>query len=176
MCRSQPLSLAAYSGGMSELARIEKWANALIALHLDESWSFGFDSAKRRVGACHYSSKRITVSRYLVPLLDDDEIHQTLLHEVAHAMTGPTEGHGATWKRTARDLGYEGDVRHPGPGAVDVAPWVGRCPNGHEMYRFKRPNRDTSCGKCSRSYNPAFLLEWSYREITAGMRRSARAR
>ncbi len=115
MCRSESPSFAAYSGGMSELARIEKWANALIALHLDESWSFGFDSAKRRVGACHYSSKRITVSRYLVPLLDDDEIHQTLLHEVAHAMTGPTEGHGAAWKRTARDLGYEGDVRHPGP-------------------------------------------------------------
>ncbi|MFM6974890.1 MAG: SprT-like domain-containing protein [Agromyces sp.] len=160
---------------MSDVQRIETWARALIALYLDDSWSFGFDSAKRRVGACNYSTKRITVSRYFVPILDDDEIHQTLLHEVAHAMTGPAEGHGAHWLRTARELGYEGDARHHGPGAVDVAPWVGRCPNGHEVYRFREPKRDTSCGSCSRSFNRAFLLEWNYREITASMRRAARA-
>ena len=161
---------------MSERARIEVWANALIALYLDDSWTFGFDSAKRRVGACNYTAKRITISRYLVPLLDDDDIHQTLLHEVAHAMTGAQAGHGPEWERAARQIGYIGDVRHPGAGAIDMAPWVGRCPNGHETYRFKKPQRDSSCGKCSRAYNPDFLLDWSYREITAGMRRAARAR
>ena len=160
---------------VSDLARIEIWANALIRLHLDPSWTFGFDSAKRRVGACNYASKRITVSRYLVPLLDDDEIHQTLLHEVAHALTGAEVGHGPEWQRIARELGYDGDVRHPGPGAIEIAPWVGRCPNGHETYRFREPDRHSSCGKCSRSFDPKFLLEWSYREITPGMRRAARA-
>ncbi|MEO7374544.1 MAG: M48 family peptidase, partial [Terrimesophilobacter sp.] len=51
---------------MAELARVRRWADALIALHLDAMvWSFGFDNAKTRAGLCNYSSKRITVSRYL---------------------------------------------------------------------------------------------------------------
>ncbi|HLP23398.1 MAG TPA: SprT-like domain-containing protein [Microbacteriaceae bacterium] len=160
---------------MSDLQRIETWAQALIRLHLDSSWSFGFDSAKRRVGACHYASRRITVSRYFVPLLDDDDIHQTLLHEVAHALCGPEAGHGSRWQSTARDLGYVGGTRHDGPAANAVAPWIGRCPNGHEVFRFRAPNRDTSCGKCARGFDRAFLLRWEYREITSAERRAARA-
>ena len=62
------------------------WADALIARHLDPSWSFGFDNAKRRAGLCDYTRKRISVSRYLAARHDDDANHQTLLHEVAHAI------------------------------------------------------------------------------------------
>lgn len=160
---------------MSDADRVETWARALIRLHLDDSWSFGFDSAKRRVGACHYATRRITISRYFVPLLSDDEIHQTLLHEVAHALAGPDAGHGSAWRTIARDLGYEGGARHDGPAATSVAPWVGHCPNGHEVYRFRAPQRDTSCGQCSRGFNRAFLLQWTRREVTASMRRTARA-
>ena len=160
---------------MSDLARIEIWARALIRLHLDETWSFGFDSAKRRLGACHYQAKRITVSRYLVPLLEDDEIHQTLLHEVAHAIAGPEANHNAEWLRVARELGYEGDARHPSPGAVDLAPWVGECPNGHLSYRYREPQREASCGRCARHFTRSALIRWEYREITPAMRRAARA-
>ena len=64
------------------------WADALIARHLDDSWSFGFDNAKRRAGLCDYTRKRISVSRYLAARYDDDTNHQTLLHEVAHAIAG----------------------------------------------------------------------------------------
>ena len=75
---------------MAELDRVRVWAEALIRLHLDPlhgqgSWSFGFDHAKRRAGLCNYTDRRITVSRYLAAKFDDDEIHQILLHEVAHA-------------------------------------------------------------------------------------------
>ena len=37
------------------------WGEALIRLHLDDSWSFDFDHAKRRAGQCDYTRKRITV-------------------------------------------------------------------------------------------------------------------
>ena len=70
---------------MSELSRVRVWADALITAHLDDSWSFGFDSAKRRAGLCDYSRKRISVSRYLAARYDDDTNHQTLLHEVARS-------------------------------------------------------------------------------------------
>ena len=57
---------------MSDLQRIRVWADALIALHLDDSWSFGFDNAKRRAGLCDYTRRRISVSRYLSARYDDD--------------------------------------------------------------------------------------------------------
>src|SRR3954447_21566617 len=100
---------------MAELDRVRRWAEALIALHLDPNvWSFGFDNAKKRAGLCNYTAKRITVSRYLAARYQDDEVHQILLHEVAHAMAGAGAGHGAIWLKTARGLGYVGSRTHDG--------------------------------------------------------------
>jgi len=140
--------------------RVRTWANALIALHLDDSWSFGFDNAKTRAGLCNYTRKRITVSRYLAEKFEDDAIHQTLLHEVAHAMAGPRAGHGPKWKAVANELGYEGGRLHDGPIANELAPWVGTCPAGHIIHRYRRPTRPMACGKCARRYDPANAIQW----------------
>jgi hypothetical protein len=158
---------------MSELHRVRGWADALIRLHLDESWSFAFDNAKRRAGLCDYTRKRISVSRYLAARYDDDTNHQTLLHEVAHALAGPGAGHGAQWKRVARDLGYVGGRTHDGETATELAPWIGVCPTGHTVFRHRRPARETSCSKCARSYDPRFRFTWTRREITRATRLAA---
>ena len=139
------------------------WANALIALHLDETWSFGFDNAKTRAGLCNFTAKRITVSRYLAARFEDDEIHQTLLHEVAHAIAGPRVGHGPRWRAIAADLGYVGGRLHDGPIASEYAPWVGTCPAGHVIHRYRRPTRPMACGRCSRRYDPRFAISWAQR-------------
>jgi len=158
---------------MAELDRVRIWGEALIRLHLDDSWSFGFDNAKRRAGQCDYSKKRITVSRYLAARFEDDEIHQVLLHEVAHALAGHKAAHGPSWKRIARELGYDGGVTHHGETAVELAPWVGTCPAGHVTYRHRRPTRATSCAKCSRNYDARFPFTWTRREITSATRLAA---
>ena len=149
---------------MAELARVRVWAEALIRLHLDPAeWSFGFDHAKRRAGLCNYTERRITVSRYLAEKFDDDEIHQVLLHEVAHAMAGSDAGHGPAWKRIAAEIGYVGGRTHDGEIAHERAPWVGACPAGHEHYRFRRPTRVTSCGRCARGFSRAHVIVWQPR-------------
>jgi hypothetical protein len=158
---------------MSDLQRVRAWADALIALHLDASWSFAFDNAKRRAGLCSYTAKRISVSRYLAARYDDDTNHQTLLHEVAHALAGPDAGHGPAWRRVARDLGYVGGTTHDGETATELAPWVGRCPAGHVAYRHRRPTRPTSCVKCAPRFDPRHLFVWSRREITTATRLAA---
>lgn len=158
---------------MSELGRVEIWANALIRTHLDPSWTFGFDNAKRRAGLCDYNRKRISVSRYLAARYDDDTNHQTLLHEVAHALAGPAAGHGPRWKRIARDLGYVGGTTHRGETANELAPWVGVCPVGHLAYRHRKPTRLASCVKCAPQYDPRFHFTWTRREISAATRRAA---
>jgi hypothetical protein len=158
---------------MSDLHRVRTWAEALIALHLDTSWSFAFDNAKRRAGLCDYSRKRISVSRYLAARFDDDDNHQTLLHEVAHALAGPAAGHGRAWKQIARDLGYIGGTTHRGETAVDLAPWVGVCPAGHVAYRHRKATRATSCARCAPSFDPRYALTWTHREITPAVRLAA---
>lgn len=152
---------------------VRKWADALIALHLDPTWSFGFDNAKTRAGLCNYAHKHITVSRYLASRYEDDEIHQVLLHEVAHAIAGARAGHGVRWKAVAADLGYEGKRLHDGAIADELAPWVGRCPAGHVHYRYRRPARPLACGRCSRRFDSANAIAWQQRAVTAAARRRA---
>ena len=132
---------------MSELERVRVWAEALIRLHLDNSWSFAFDRAARRAGLCDFAKKRITVSRHLAERAEDDVVHQTLLHEVAHALAGPKAGHGPEWKRIAGELGYVGGRTHDQPIAEDRA-------------RFRRPTRDLACGRCGRGFDRAHLIQW----------------
>lgn len=152
---------------MADLDRVRTWADALIRLHLDTSWSFAFDNARTRAGLCSYDKKRISVSRLLAARYDDDEIHQVLLHEVAHALAGAGAGHGPRWKKIGRDLGYEGKRLHGGAIADELAPWIGECPNGHVHYRYKRPTRVVSCAKCSRRFDPRFQIAWEKRGVAA---------
>ncbi|MET0976216.1 MAG: SprT-like domain-containing protein [Leifsonia sp.] len=161
---------------MAELERVRVWANALIALHLDPKvWSFGFDNAKKRAGLCNFTEKRITVSRYLAARYDDDEVHQVLLHEVAHALAGARAAHGPRWLTIARGLGYEGRRTHDGEIAHELAPWVGVCPSGHAHFRYREPSRPLSCGLCARGFNQANIISWSRRDISAAARRRAAA-
>jgi predicted SprT family Zn-dependent metalloprotease len=151
---------------VADLYQVRKWADALIALHLDPRvWSFGFDNAKTRAGLCSFADHRITVSRYLAGRYEDDEIHQILLHEVAHALAGPRVGHGPAWRSIAKELGYDGKRTHDGAIADEFAPWVGTCPAGHVHYRYKRPARPLACGKCSRRFDPAFQISWQHRVV-----------
>jgi len=158
---------------MSDLHDVRREAEHLIATHLDESWSFAFDNAKRRAGQCDYTRKRITVSRYLSARYDDDTNRQTLLHEVAHALAGPRAAHGPAWKRVARAIGYTGGVTHHGETATELAPWVGVCPAGHVAHRHRRPTRPMSCARCSPRFDERHLFAWRRREITPAARLAA---
>lgn len=153
---------------MSDLQAIARTAEQLIRMHLDPrfgsgAWTFAFDRAKRRAGLCNFSERRISVSRYLAEKFDEQEVKQVLLHEIAHALAGPSAGHGPEWKRVAMQLGYVGGRTHDGEIAHERAPWLGHCPAGHEHYRFRAPSRDTSCGKCARGYSPAHAITWKRR-------------
>jgi predicted SprT family Zn-dependent metalloprotease len=161
---------------VADLDRVRTWGVALIALHLDPNeWSFGFDNAKKRAGQCNFGTKRITVSRYLTATAEDDDIHQVLLHEVAHAMAGSKAGHGPQWKSTAARIGYIGTRLYPSSIANDLAPWVGTCPAGHKHYRHRRPAQIMACGTCSRRFDEAHVLVWENRTIPPELRRAARS-
>lgn len=81
---------------------------------MDQGWVFAFDRAKRRLGQCTYTLRRITISHYMVGAASVEQVTQTLLHEIAHALLPPHDdygrkvGHGPRWKQKAAEIGYTG--------------------------------------------------------------------
>lgn len=114
---------------MTALDRVRSRAAELMGAHLaDRSWAFAFDNAKTRAGQCDFARRRITVSRHLAVRFTPEDVEQVLLHEIAHALSGPRAGHGPTWRRTAAALGYTGSRLHDGPIASEARPVGGPLP------------------------------------------------
>ena len=72
-------------------------------------WRGGLDGAVQRFGCCHQGSRRITVSRHLAALNSYEEVLDTILHEIAHALAliehGEDCGHDPRWQAIARRIG-----------------------------------------------------------------------
>jgi predicted SprT family Zn-dependent metalloprotease len=79
-------------------------ALSLLYEHGLSDWSFRFDHARRRFGSCRHRAKLITLSRPLTMLNSDEQVRDTLLHEIAHALT-PGDGHGPRWKSKCLQIG-----------------------------------------------------------------------
>lgn len=143
---------------------IRALAEAKMAEYLDHDlWQFGFDSAKRRAGLCNYSNHTITVSRYLVDIHTVDETLQVVLHEIAHALCGKKAGHTKVWLKQAKAIGYRAERFSGKEIAEETAPWMGRCPAGHEHFRYRQPTRALACGLCARGFSRANLIVWQGR-------------
>lgn len=143
-------------------------ARALARSLMDASglvdWRFRFDHAKRRAGACTHSTRTISLSGPLTDLYDEGTIRGVILHEIAHALVGPTHGHDAAWKRAAHALGAPDSARLPSSLPSPDAPWVGTCPRcGATRRLYRAPRRVSSCGVCSRTFDPALILTWEHR-------------
>lgn len=110
-----------------------------------KGWRFRWDHAKRRAGGCHHGRKVISLSRHYVALNvagRSDDIVDTILHEIAHALCGPHEGHGAAWKATCVRIGarpqrcYDSaTVEMPKGRLVAKCGWCGREYRRHKQVK-----------------------------------------
>ena len=80
-------------------------AHDLMHQHGLVGWLFAFDRARRRFGSCQFRSKRITLSRPLTLLNSEDQVRDTILHEIAHAPARLAMGTAANWKAACKRLG-----------------------------------------------------------------------
>uniref|UniRef100_A0AAU6R709 SprT-like protease n=1 Tax=Micrococcus phage Olihed TaxID=3092209 RepID=A0AAU6R709_9CAUD len=94
-------------------SQIATLARQLLAQYgLDrQGWTFAWDNGKRRAGACHYRTRTISASKYILPTASDEEVRETLLHEIAHALT-PGHSHDAVWAAKLREMGGTGARTH----------------------------------------------------------------
>lgn len=77
-------------------------------------WDFFWDRGRRRLGACWYTKKAISLSRYLLggTRSRKSELWCTFLHELAHALAyvnNNERGHGPYWKQWCYRLGINPD-------------------------------------------------------------------
>lgn len=144
-----------------ELGAAAQLARALMDEQGLRSWSFAFDRAKVRAGACHFADRRITLSRHLTAAHDAEQVRETVLHEVAHALVGPRHGHDAVWRARARAIGASGERCYTG-GDEPVVParWQGRCAAGHVVHRHRRPTVVLLCARCRGATTLDRVIEW----------------
>ena len=91
---------------------VRQMALELMQVHGLAQWRFRLDHARQRLGACHFQSREITLSKHYIAQNDLTDIRSTILHEIAHALCGPGIGHGPQWKATAQRIGASTDVTH----------------------------------------------------------------
>jgi predicted SprT family Zn-dependent metalloprotease len=147
------------------LEEADRLCRELIAAHLGERWTFGWDRAVRRFGQCRIDERRITLSRELVSLNDVDVVRDTVLHEIAHGLAPRGAGHGPKWRQIARELGAQPE-RCFDRSTVQVPPprHRGSCPScGREVRAMRR--RTVACARCCQVFNGgrysrAFQIRW----------------
>lgn len=151
---------------------IVRLAHDLMRQHLHPlfggtGWTFKLNTNKTQRGVCKFTKtdrrtgiqrpiKRIEVSVHLLSLPNpEQEVRNTLLHEIAHAMVGPGHNHDHVWKSAARRIGCTGDRC----GAdMQVRPnFIGRCskcpvefPRFRVKARMRRTGYHPPCGKDAR--------------------------
>ena len=96
----------------SRLDAIASHADQLIDKHKLYDWRFYFDTADGRLGECSYSNKTISLSEQFCLQASDNEITDTILHEIAHALVGPNHGHDQVWVAKAKEIGCSGERCH----------------------------------------------------------------
>jgi predicted SprT family Zn-dependent metalloprotease len=105
-----------------DLPQAKELARQLMDQHgvTQTGWVFQWSNGKRQLGSCQMREavsgprkgervKSIKLSRHLVRLNDDDEVRDTILHEIAHALAGLDHGHDDVWKATCLRIGAKPD-------------------------------------------------------------------
>ena len=110
-CWNVPYGLLSGAGkesarnGAERLNGVAGMARRLMDDHGLTGWTLAFVEAKRRLGDCHSRHRVIRISRTHALGGSKEQIRDTVLHEIAHAIAGREAGHGPLWKVTARRIG-----------------------------------------------------------------------
>lgn len=111
---------------------------------LDENgltdWTIQFDNSKRRFGQCRRRSQTISLGLPMVKLNDEERVRDTILHEIAHALTPLERGHGKAWQAKALEIGADGKARYSDDNTITPdAPFIYECEGcGYKIDRFRK--------------------------------------
>ncbi len=142
MCPVQEMSMV----GDEKRLLTSNIAVELMQKHGLQGWCFAFNKNLRRAGVCFYpfggKPGRIELSVHYVELNDEDEIRDTILHEIAHALVGLNHGHDGVWKAKCVEIGARPERCYAGDGNMPKGRWQAHCGGCEKkFYRHRRPKR-----------------------------------
>jgi predicted SprT family Zn-dependent metalloprotease len=149
-----------------ELDAIAARASAWIAAHHLKDWSFQFDHATKRAGCCHYRARVISLAHAYARYAADEEIDDTILHEIAHALVGKAHGHDQVWQAKAVALGCSGNRCHD----VQFIPprYIVTCEHACWITTAERRKRGAVCRTCHGQVRYATYTEERWQRATTG--------
>lgn len=130
---------------LNDLNEIEKKAKHVIAKHCPE-YKFAWMNKKTVLGYCDYGTRTIALSKFHALKNPLSVTKDTVLHEVAHALT-PGCGHGKAWKIVCKALG--GTPQACAKIEITGHKWELGCKCRTEKY-YRKPTRFVGafCKKC----------------------------
>lgn len=104
------LSVKKYNNRLSKknkekLVEVEKLAIELMNKHGVGHFKFKYGRSRKYAGNCCSASQIIRLDMRFVVQYSIEEIKNTILHEIAHAIVGTEHGHRKAWQDKARELG-----------------------------------------------------------------------
>jgi predicted SprT family Zn-dependent metalloprotease len=144
-------------------------AEYLLEVHGLEDWEISYDNAKLRAGICKYAERTVGLSAPLTAVHSEEDVRDTILHEIAHALVGARHGHDTTWQARARAIGCSGERCVSADSPSVPAAWLGTCPAGHTLERHRRPERVLTCGLCCPRFDLDHVYTWSHHGRPATM-------
>jgi len=122
------------------------------------------NNTRSRIGLCKHENKTIELSSFALERMKDKrDMVDVVLHEIAHAMVGPGNGHGKVWKKACIKIGAKPE-RCIDYDALDRKPtdtkYSYHCKvHGFQFGASRQTKKRYSCVECcSTHFNANYLL------------------
>ncbi len=121
-----------------------------------------FAPLSSRAGSCSFGRKRISLSWQYSLNASAAERLDTILHEIAHALVGPSHNHDRVWKAKAREIGCNGERCHN----VKFSPprYITFCPKCKWFVGKNRRRRRGICRLCKSPTNYEYYSQEGWNE------------
>lgn len=136
---------------------------ALLNAHGVHGWSVRAYNSRNSIAHANHSKKIVGLSVQLIPEMDEKSLMNTLTHELAHILVGPSHGHDIVWQSKHISLGGTGTVAdHVEVDKSTFYLWKGTCPSGHVTYRNRltKDARERSCSRCANHWDARYIFKW----------------
>ena len=134
------------SRNQPELEAIAQLARGLMFQHQLGQWSFQFDNGTKRAGCCHYTTQVLSLSHEFAKRAPAEEIKDTILHEIAHALVGKEHHHDDVWRAKALEIGCSGRRCHDLQ--FTLPRYIVKCERSCWVATAERRKRGVICKRC----------------------------